>query len=102
MAWVYILRGSSGSHYIGSCLDLDARLAQHLRGHTAITERLGVKLAIVAKKEVTGLEEARRMRTSTETQEEFSSAPFLSATVEQVGSLNPPDILLLRCCEVWA
>ena len=26
MAWVYILRGSSGRHYIGSVVDLDARL----------------------------------------------------------------------------
>jgi len=40
MAWVYILRGSSGRHYIGSAVDLDARFAQHLRGHTATTKRL--------------------------------------------------------------
>ena len=26
MAWVYILRGSSGHHYIGSAVDLDARV----------------------------------------------------------------------------
>ena len=32
MAWVYILRGSSGRHYIGSAVDLDARFRQHLRG----------------------------------------------------------------------
>jgi hypothetical protein len=44
-------------------MDLDARFAQDLRGHTATTERLGAKLAIVAIKEVAGLEEARRMRT---------------------------------------
>ncbi|PYL10674.1 MAG: hypothetical protein DME34_00045 [Verrucomicrobia bacterium] len=35
MAWVYILRGSTGRHYIGSAIDLHARFAQHLRGHTA-------------------------------------------------------------------
>ena len=52
MAWVYILRGSSGRHYIGSCVDLDARFEQHLRGHTATTKRLGDTLEIVAKKEV--------------------------------------------------
>jgi hypothetical protein len=40
-------------------MDLDARFAQDLRGHTATTERLGAKLAIVAKKEVAGLQEAR-------------------------------------------
>jgi predicted GIY-YIG superfamily endonuclease len=61
MAWVYILRGSSGRHYIGSAIDLDARFAQHLRGHTATTKRLGGKLEIVAKKEVATLGEARKM-----------------------------------------
>src|SRR4029079_5910968 len=61
MAWVYILRGTSGRHYIGSCVDLHARFAQHLRGHTATTKRLGMKLEIVARKEVTDLKEARRI-----------------------------------------
>ena len=61
MAWVYILRGSSGRHYIGSAVDLNARFAQHLRGHTATTKRLGDKLDIVAKKEVATLAEARKI-----------------------------------------
>jgi predicted GIY-YIG superfamily endonuclease len=59
MAWVYILRGSTGRHYIGSTADIDARFAQHLRGHTATTKRLGCQLEIVAKKEVNTLAEAR-------------------------------------------
>jgi putative endonuclease len=61
MAWVYILRGSTGRHYIGSTIDLDARFAQHLRGHTATTKRLGEQLEIVAKKEIATLGEAREM-----------------------------------------
>jgi putative endonuclease len=61
MAWVYILRGSSGRHFIGSTVDLDARLEQHLRGHTATTKRLGDTLEIVAKKEVPTLKEAREI-----------------------------------------
>jgi predicted GIY-YIG superfamily endonuclease len=61
MAWVYILRGSTGRHYIGSAVDLDARFAQHLRGHTATTKRLGGQLEIVAKKEVPSLGEARKI-----------------------------------------
>ena len=76
-------------------MDLDARFAQDLRGHTATTERLGAKLAIVAKKEVAGLEEARRMRTSSEMQEE-SSSPAISICnsragreFESPGSLTP-------------
>ena len=58
MAWVYILGGSSGRYYVGSCVDLDA---QHLRGHTATTKRLGKKLEIVAKKEMPTLADARRI-----------------------------------------
>jgi len=41
MAWVYILRGSSGRHYIGSAVDLDVRLAQHRCGHTLHNETAG-------------------------------------------------------------
>jgi predicted GIY-YIG superfamily endonuclease len=51
MAWVYILRGSSGRCYYGSTIDFDARFAQHLRGHTATTKRLGEKLELVVRKE---------------------------------------------------
>ena len=61
MACVYVLRGSSGRHYIGSAVDLGARFAQHLRGHTATTKRLGNALEIVAKKEVPTLVEAREI-----------------------------------------
>ena len=61
MPWVYILRGSSGRHYIGSCIDLETRFAQHLRGHTATTKRLGDSLEIVAKKKVSSLGEAREL-----------------------------------------
>jgi predicted GIY-YIG superfamily endonuclease len=61
MAWIYILRGSSGRHYIGSAVDLEARIAQHRRGHTHTTKRLGENLQIVARKEVATLDEARRI-----------------------------------------
>jgi putative endonuclease len=61
MAWVYVLRGSSGRHYIGSAVDLNRRLAQHRRGHTYTTKRLGEKLELVASKQVETLNEARRI-----------------------------------------
>jgi len=61
MPWVYILRGSTGRHYIGSTVDLDARFAQHVRGHTATTKRLGDELEIVARKQVASLVEARKI-----------------------------------------
>jgi predicted GIY-YIG superfamily endonuclease len=61
MAWVYIIQGATGRHYIGSTVDLDARFAQHLRGHTATTRRLGGNLRIVAKKEMSTLQQARKV-----------------------------------------
>ncbi len=39
-------------------------LAQHMRGHTATTKRLGDTLEIVAKKEVPTLAEARKIERS--------------------------------------
>jgi predicted GIY-YIG superfamily endonuclease len=59
MAWTYILKGSK-RYYIGTT-DLKARFAQHQRGHTHTTKRLGDKLAIVASKEFSTLQEAREM-----------------------------------------
>jgi len=56
MAWVYILKGSTGRHYIGSTVDLE----QHRRGHTHTTRRLG-ELALAAAKEVRTLGEARQI-----------------------------------------
>ncbi len=56
-----MLLGSNGRRYIGSAVDLDARFAQHLRGHTHTTKRLGANLAIVAKKQVATLAEARKI-----------------------------------------
>jgi putative endonuclease len=59
MAWVYILRGSNGRHYIGSTTDLERRLAEHQRGHTHTTKRLGDSLERVASAEFPSLAEAR-------------------------------------------
>jgi predicted GIY-YIG superfamily endonuclease len=61
MAWVYMLRGSAGRHYIGSCTDLERRLAEHGRGHTHTTKRLGDAHEIVAALEMPKLEEARAL-----------------------------------------
>jgi predicted GIY-YIG superfamily endonuclease len=64
MAWIYMLRGSSGRHYIGSAVDLDARFAQHLRGHTHTTKRLGNRIEIIASKKIATLKEARKIERS--------------------------------------
>src|SRR5438034_127835 len=58
MAWVYILKGAR-RHYLGSTVDLDARFAQHKRGHTYTTKRLGKKLEVVGSKEFATLAEAQ-------------------------------------------
>jgi putative endonuclease len=57
---VYMLRGTSGRHYIGSTSNLAQRLEAHHRGNTATTKRLGHPLILVAFKEFPHAEEARR------------------------------------------
>ena len=61
MAWVYMLRGSSGRYYIGSTTDLNRRLEQHRQGHTYSTHRLGQPLELAASLELPSLPEARTM-----------------------------------------
>jgi predicted GIY-YIG superfamily endonuclease len=51
MFWVYILQGNFGRHYIGMTDDLSRRLAEHARGHTHTTKRLGGGLCLVARRE---------------------------------------------------
>jgi predicted GIY-YIG superfamily endonuclease len=67
MAWVYILRRSNGRHYIGSGVDLDARMAQHLRGHTHTIKRVGESIEIVASRKIATLCEARTIERSLKT-----------------------------------
>jgi predicted GIY-YIG superfamily endonuclease len=59
MAWVYILRGSTGRHYIGSTIDLERRLSEHRNGGTHTTQRLGDQLEAVAILELGTIEQAR-------------------------------------------
>ena len=60
MAWVYILRGSTGRYYIGSTEDLSRRLAEHRRGSNHTTHRFG-DLEVVATRVVANAAEARRI-----------------------------------------
>jgi putative endonuclease len=60
MAWIYILQGSIGRHYIGSTVDLDQRLEQHRRRHTYTTRRLG-SLTLAVAREVKTMTEARQI-----------------------------------------
>jgi predicted GIY-YIG superfamily endonuclease len=65
MAWVYILRGSGGRYYIGSTTDLEQRQAEHRRGHTHTTTRLG-EIELVASVEKHTLAEARDLERTLE------------------------------------
>ena len=61
MAWVYILRGASGRHYIGSTDDLERRITEHQRGSNHTTRRLGRGVDLVAQLEVSSMNEARAL-----------------------------------------
>jgi putative endonuclease len=61
MAWVYILRGGSGRHYIGSTENLERRIAEHRRGSNHTTRRFGNDIELVAGKELPSITEARKL-----------------------------------------
>jgi predicted GIY-YIG superfamily endonuclease len=61
MAWVYILKGSSGRHYIGSTDNLERRIREHQNGGTHTTQRLGDRLELIATKELASVSQARAL-----------------------------------------
>ena len=61
MAWVYILRGSSGRHYIGSTENLERRLREHRRGSNHTTHRFGENIELMVTKEISSIVEARKL-----------------------------------------
>ena len=107
MPWIYILKGSSGRHYIGSAVDLDARLAQHRRGHTHTTKRLGENLDLVASKEVATLAEARKIERTLKAKKNPRLAIQALQALEEprnhsglVGSSNlPPGSSIMRSAD---
>src|SRR5205814_6461729 len=60
MACVYILRGASGRHHIGSTDNLDRRLREHEGGSNHTTRRF-VKVKLVASKQMPSMTEARAL-----------------------------------------
>jgi predicted GIY-YIG superfamily endonuclease len=61
MAWVYILRGSCGRHYIGSTENFERRFAEHRRGKVHSTRRFGQPLEVVATREMPNIVLARTL-----------------------------------------
>ena len=58
-AWVYILRGASGRHYIGCTENLPRRIGEHSRGNNHTTRRLGGSVQLVASKKFPSIARAR-------------------------------------------
>ena len=52
MAWVYILRGTSGRYYIGASDNFERRWKEHCLGKVHTTVRLGLPLEIVCRREL--------------------------------------------------
>ena len=77
MAWVYMLRGSSGRYYIGSTTELQRRLEQHRCGHTYSTRRLGQTLELATALEVASLAEARKVEREMKRKKNPRLASFL-------------------------
>ena len=48
MAFVYILQGTSGRLYIGSCQNVARRLERHNSGRVHSTKRIGLPLKLIA------------------------------------------------------
>jgi len=48
MAYVYIIQGTSGRYYIGSCQDVAKRLERHNSGMVYSSKRLGLPLKLIA------------------------------------------------------
>ena len=85
MAWVYILRGSTGRHYIGSTINLQRRLSEHRNGGTHTTQRLGKQLETVVVLELETIQQARIV----ERQLKAKKNPKLAIAMLQ--GLKPPS-----------
>ena len=60
-AWVYILRGACGRHYIGCTENLQRRIGEHSRGNNHTTRRLGGSVELVASKKFPSMLRARAL-----------------------------------------
>ena len=61
MAWVYILRGSSGRYYIGCTSVIERRFGEHLRGSNHTTRRFGEAIELIDSVEVASMTDARKL-----------------------------------------
>ena len=85
MAWVYVLRGSSGRHYIGSTTDLERRLQQHRNGYGYSTHRLGDALELIASLELSSQPAARDLERQMKRKKNPTLALFLLEQYRREG-----------------
>ncbi len=60
MSFVYILENEKGEFYIGSTINLERRIKQHLQGNTRTTKKMG-KFKVVFSQEYENLKNARKV-----------------------------------------
>jgi predicted GIY-YIG superfamily endonuclease len=89
MAWVYILRGKSGRHYIGSTEDLQRRLAEHQRGSNHTTRRLGGEVELVANRQLLTMVEARALELQLKRKKNPEAAVFVLQSSAQIERAAP-------------
>jgi hypothetical protein len=84
MAWLYILRGSTGRHYIGSTTNLERRLSEHRSGGTHTTQRLGEQPALtkIYRQQIPGLREGIEDLSKGRTAQGFDKLDKLGAIQE--------------------
>ena len=59
MAYVYVIRGAKGRHYIGATENLERRFSEHQSGSNHTTKRLGAPVELIASREFPSMTEAR-------------------------------------------
>src|SRR5207244_10990328 len=101
MAWVYILRGSSGRHYIGSTDNLDRRIAEHLRGSNHTTRRFGATIELLAARELSSMAEARSEERRVGKERRPNCAAFELKTVGRFGRAAPKAFGVGSGLEDW-
>ena len=82
---VYILRGSSGRHYIGSTENLGRRLDEHRRGSCHTTRRLGTNLELVIEQECSSMTEAKLL------EQRLKRMKNPRAAIEFIRARSSPD-----------
>jgi predicted GIY-YIG superfamily endonuclease len=82
MAWVYILRGNSSRHYIGSTENLDRRLVEHRRGSNHTTRRFGAEIKLLAARELPSMTAARKLEIALKRKKNPNLAVFALQTLD--------------------